>query len=342
MLVRELILPHNTTECHASTIIEMPSGDFLAAWFEGIREAARDTAIWIARRSPRGWEEPRVAIKMIYEAHWNPVLYLLPDKRIALYFKVGCSVACWKTYVMYSYDEGEHWSIPVELVAGDLSGGCGPVKNQPLLLRNGILIAPASTEQGNWMPFVDISFSSGEEWEKRVPVPLPTSVVQTQKNSRPVTLGLIQPALWESEPGEVHMLLRSNNGRIFRSDSHDSGLSWSVAYATELPNNNSGIDLKKMPDGRLILICNISDQNWGPRKQIALRYSDDNGTSWSEPFVLEAAREEMFSARHKSEFSYPTVIVTSEGKIAMTYTWHRENIRFVIGSFLDFTGSQHQ
>lgn len=40
---------------------------------------------------------------------------------------------------------------------------------------------------------------------------------------------------------------------IFRSDSIDYGATWSVARATSLPNNNSGIDLVSMQDGTLIL-----------------------------------------------------------------------------------------
>ncbi len=35
--------------------------------------------------------------------------------------------------------------------------------------------------------------------------------------------GVIQPTLWESSPGHIHMLLRSTRGAIFRSDSIDYG-----------------------------------------------------------------------------------------------------------------------
>lgn len=336
MLIREFILPDRVPECHASTVITLPGGRFLAAWFVGSRESAPDTAIAIAQRSLGGWELPRIAVKMMYEAHWNPVLYRLPDNRIALYFKVGASPASWKTFVMYSTDDGEHWSTPAELVPGDNSGGRGPVKNQPLLLQNGMLLAPGSTEQGVWLPRVDISFSGGSEWERCVPIPPPAP---DHMQGTPKPPGLIQPALWESVPGHVHMLLRSNNGRIFRSDSSDSGLSWCEAYPTELPNNNSGIDLKKLPDGRLVLACNVSSRNWGTRREIVLRLSDDNGRSWSAPLLLESTPEEKISERHNSEFSYPTVIADSDGKLAITYTWHRENIRFICGTIQEISES---
>lgn len=82
--------------------------------------------------------------------------------------------------------------------------------------------------------------------------------------------GVIQPTLWESSPGHIHMLLRSTRGAIFRSDSIDYGATWSVARATFLPNNNSGIDLVSMQDGTLILALNPVNGNWGKRYPLSL------------------------------------------------------------------------
>ena len=52
------------------------------------------------------------------------------------------------------------------------------------------------------------------------------------------------------------MLVRSSNARIYRSDSKDYGKSWCPLYPTDMPNNNSGIDLIKLPDGALVLAYN--------------------------------------------------------------------------------------
>ncbi|MDI5568765.1 exo-alpha-sialidase, partial [Salmonella enterica subsp. enterica serovar Kentucky] len=43
---------------------------------------------------------------------------------------------------------------------------------------------------------------------------------------------------------------------IIKVNSIDYGATWSVARATSLPNNNSGIDLVSMQDGTLILALN--------------------------------------------------------------------------------------
>ncbi|MDF2724905.1 MAG: hypothetical protein K0Q59_4580, partial [Paenibacillus sp.] len=62
--------------CHASTLVVLPDGDILAAYFAGTKEKDSDCAIWSSRRSAKGgWAAP---VKLADEegvAHWNPVLF---------------------------------------------------------------------------------------------------------------------------------------------------------------------------------------------------------------------------------------------------------------------------
>lgn len=64
---RQVILPENATEpfqCHASTLVRLPCGTLVAAWFAGFREGSEDTAIWLSRYEHNIWTTPqRVAAR---------------------------------------------------------------------------------------------------------------------------------------------------------------------------------------------------------------------------------------------------------------------------------------
>ena len=91
---------------------------------------------------------------------------------------------------------------------------------------------------------------------------------------------------------------------------------------TALPNNNSGLDLARLPDGTLALACNPVSQDWGRRTPLSLMLSLDNGETWPRRLDLETG---------EGEFSYPSVVPTAVG-MAVTYTWKRERIAFWHGS----------
>jgi predicted neuraminidase len=116
------------------------------------------------------------------------------------------------------------------------------------------------------------------------------------------------------------MLTRTPVGRIYRSDSEDGGESWCEAYATELPNNNSGIDLVKTPDGSLWLLSNPVEENWGERSPLTLQKSCDNGATWETVLVLEEEKKD-------SEFAYPA-IEYFDGALYVSYTWERLNVAY--------------
>ncbi|MBQ8640229.1 MAG: exo-alpha-sialidase [Lachnospiraceae bacterium] len=314
---------------HASTLLELSDGRILAAWFGGSWEGAPDVAVWTAILCDGVWSEPVIAADCRGVACWNPVLFRGEDGRIVLYYKVGARIPEWKTWYVESVDEGLHFTEPKELVEGDGSGGRGPVKNKPIRLKDRTILAPASVEGALWDAFVDISHDDGRTWKKSGLVPLRRVGYQDQALHVPYSrhacygLGIIQPTLWQDETGAVHMLCRSTSSRIFRSDSTDGGETWSLAYDCGMPNNNSGIDLAQMPDGRLVLACNPRENapnyHKGARTPLALFLSEDNGDSWKEIAVIEDG---------PGGFSYPSVICCKNGDICMTYTWKRMTIGF--------------
>lgn len=304
-------VPEGFVQCHASTVARLDNGEFVVAWFGGTEEKNDDVGIWMSTGKPGNWTQPVELEKLRDDPHWNPVLFNAPDGSVILYFKVGKEIPTWETWYTVSTDNAKTWSDAKELVPGD-RGGRGPVKNKSIVLSNGDWLAPASHEEGPWLAFVDRSTDNGKTWlaEDYVPMDMPEEEGK----------GAIQPTLWESDPGKVHMLLRTASGYIGRSDSDDNGKTWSEMYDTGLPNPNSGIDLVKLPGGELVLAYNPDDKNWGDRAPLTLAVSEDNGKTWPYKLDIETGVPD-------DEFSYPSII-SWDDTIAVVYTWQREKVAF--------------
>ncbi len=314
---------------HASTLLECRDGSILAAWFGGSWEKAPDTAIWTSVRRNGTWTEPRKTADARGIACWNPVLFEGADGRIILYYKVGAEIPEWKTFFTESFDGGESFGESRELVEGDVSGGRGPVKNKPIRLKDGTILAPASVEGVLWDAFADISKDDGRTWTRSELVPLRRVQCRGESLNVPYNKyhcygkGVIQPSLWQDREGAVHMLLRSTSSRIFRADSEDGGRTWGLAYDTGMPNNNSGLDLVCLPDDTIVLACNPRENApgyyKGGRTPLTLFYSTDNADHFHELAVIEDGA---------GSFAYPAIICGRNHELFMTYTKNRMTIGF--------------
>lgn len=302
-------------QCHASTICRLPDETLGAAWFGGSHEKSPDVAIWFSKKEKRGWSDPVKIADADNIPCWNPVLHS-DGSKLTLFYKVGSEIPKWQTMVKESYDSGITWSNEKELVEGDF-GGRGPVKNKCIMLHDKSILAPASTEENGWKCFTDKSNDNGVTWTRSQDVPVKEDSI---KNS-----GLIQPSIWQDKENKLHMLMRSSEGYIFRSDYDHGKECWGEAYKTELPNNNCGIDLAMLDDGRLVLLYNPVSGNWAARTPMAFAVSQDNGQTWSEPQILDYVPCD--TNKEYAEFSYPAVIAEGNN-VYITYTWKRETIAF--------------
>lgn len=295
--------------CHASTVLCLPDGDILVAWFAGTREGHDDVRIWYAKMHNKKWSEPKCLSTDIDLPHWNPVLFLRHDGTVRLFFKTGKKISHWITCFCDSADNGSTWTKAKVLVDGDTSGGRGPVKNKCLKTSSGLILAPASTEQKGWKCFIDVSEDDGATWTKTPHIVRP--------NKKPTGLvNMIQPTLWESADGVIHALMRSDKGFVYYSESKD-GIKWSKAEKTDISNNNSGLDCVRADDGNIYLVCNPIGENWGERSPLVLMRSEDNGKTFSVAEILEE--------RKGGEFSYPAIIA-EKNILHITYTYDRKNI----------------
>lgn len=298
--------------CHSATITETPTG-LVAAWFGGTREGHPDVCIWLSRNNKGMWSAPEKVADGIQNdtlryACYNPVLYQDPGGELLLFYKIGPRVAAWKGWMKRSLDNGKTWSAAEALPEGYL----GPVKNKPVLLKDGTLLCASSTEGSGWRVHFETTKDLGRTWTKVGPI-----------NDGKIAAA-IQPSVLFYKTGRLQILCRSKNRAILESWSNDNGKTWSTMAKTNLPNNNSGTDAVTLMDGRQLLVYNHvlppDTLAKGPRTPLNVSLSND-GKEWFASLVLEDSPI--------SQYSYPSVIQASDGMIHIVYTWRREKIKYV-------------
>jgi predicted neuraminidase len=300
-------------QCHASTIAETPKG-LVAAWFGGTAERNPDVGIWVSRYENKKWTTSvevanGVQNDTLRYPTWNPVLYQIPGGKLMLFYKVGPSPSTWWGMMTTSADNGITWEKPHSLPEGFI----GPVKDKPVLLKNGTLLCPSSTEGDGWHVHFEYTNDFGKTWEKSRPI-----------NDVKV-VSVIQPAILTYPDGSLQILCRSQSRAVIESRSHDNGITWSEMKPIELPNNNSGIDAVTLADGRQLIVYNHvlppDGQVKGARTPLNVAISND-GKTWYAALILEDSPI--------SQYSYPSVIQTSDGMVHFVYTWRRERIKHVV------------
>ena len=301
-------------ESHAATIAETPAG-LVAAWFGGTKERNPDVEIRVSRNVGGKWTKPIsvadgvVNAKLRYPT-WNPVLYQVPKGELLLFYKIGPSPATWKGWMKTSKDNGKTWSTAKALPEGFL----GPIKNKPVLLSNGVLLSPTSTEGDGWKIHFEASKDSGKTWTMIGPI------------NEGKTDAAIQPSILKYKNGKLQILARSKSRAIMQAWSTDNGKTWSALTPTALPNNNSGTDAVTLKDGRQLLVYNHvlppdSVKNGkGARTPLNLAYSF-NGKEWYAAAILEDSPI--------SQYSYPSIIQSNDGMVHVVYTWRRKKIKYV-------------
>ncbi len=298
--------------CHASTIEETSDG-LIAAWFGGKHEKNPDVGIWISRAVNEKWTAPvevadGVQHKNLRYPTWNPVLFNYGDE-VFLFYKDGPDPKSWWGEYKISRDNGITWSrairLPEEIA--------GPIKNKPVLLQNGDLLCPSSTEDNGWRIHMEITPDRGKTWER-------TEALNDGKKYR-----VIQPTILVHSDGKLQALCRSGNKKVITTWSADNGRTWTELEPIELTIPNSGIDAVTLKDGRFALIYNNVNpgESWGDRNILNLAVSDD-GINWKAGVLLENDPDK------DSEYSYPAIIQTEDGMIHITYTWNRKMIKHVV------------
>ena len=304
-------------QCHASTIVEVEPGKLAAAWFGGTRERNPDVCIYVAHFENGKWGKGvQVADGVQKEGErlptWNPVLFKAPeDGPLVLFYKVGPSPREWWGMYKTSTDGGKTWSDAVRLPDGVL----GPIKNKPVVLKDGAWLAPSSTEnRDGWQVQFERSDDGGKTWAIIGPV------------DKGPGLEAIQPSILFHKDGSLQALCRSRQGSVAQTWSKDGGKTWTALTASVLPNPNSGTDAVTLADGRQLIVYNHTGHRpheaKGNRYPINVAISDD-GLAWKTLMTLD-------TEPNKAGYAYPAVIQASDGQIHITYTWDRTRIKHVV------------
>jgi predicted neuraminidase len=298
---------------HASSITQLPNGNFLATWFGGTDEGNKDVCIWTAELKNNKWAPPVQVADGIIDTQtrypcWNPVLITTKTGRIILFYKVGPNPIDWWGEMKSSTDNGRTWSKAEKLPDGIL----GPIKNKPIQLANGDLLHPSSieTHDKKWLIHVEHSDSTGHHW--------------TKTNINCDTFKVIQPSILSYGGSKLQMVNRSAQNAIVETWSDDNGKTWSPLTKLNLKNPNSGIDGVTMKNGLQAMVYNptLKTNRWSDaRYDLRVAVSRD-GKNWTDVYTLEN--------QPKGEFSYPAIIEGKDGNLHITYTYNRVNVKYVV------------
>mmetsp|Transcript_14993 Transcript_14993/g.25388 ORF Transcript_14993/g.25388 Transcript_14993/m.25388 type:complete len:450 (+) Transcript_14993:226-1575(+) len=309
-----LMLPppgRSQVDAHASNIIELPSGVFLLAWFSG-SEGDDGVAIVVSRMEvgAKKWSEPIVVSAQEGRSAQNPILfhdkhatYLLHTSQAA-FLGQGTAEVRW----LQSTDGGITWTEPVTLFTEPGAF----VRNQMLLTSAGEWLLPmyyTPNGFGDFATHYSVMKSSADQGA-------------TWQEAKMTEMGdwLAQPTVTWLKDGTLFGLHRDRQAKyLYSTTSTDEGRTWSKAKATKLPNNNSGIQVTTTTAGQLVLVFN--NLQGGPRTPLSVALSEDGGVTW--PYVRD------LDVQSPGDFSYPSIIQGSDGLLHITYTYHRETIKYV-------------
>lgn len=360
LLYSELIFPLQSQHVHGSSLVELPNGDFLVAWFQGSGERTADDVRIMGSRLKKGtkaWGEPFELADTPYLPDCNPVLFMAGDKLFLVWIAVQAnrwehSILRVKTSAHFSGDGAPEWEWqdnillkPDDSFADEVAArlkelpdtGAGWAEYAPRYDR---MIIEASQDLSKrsigWMTRIKpliledgtILLPLYSDGFNLSLIARSTDGGQTWLPGLPlVGRGPIQPALLQRKDGTIVAFMRDSGDsptRVQQSESEDGGQSWSVARKTSVPNGAS-VDGVVLPDGRWVMLNNDIDDG---RYRLTLHISSNEGHSWQTGQVIELDKD------RAGRFSYPSLILGKDGKLYMTYSYHlsgdQKSIKFAV------------
>jgi len=334
-VVEREFLPTNTRSVHASSVV-IWQGHPVFSWFGGLHEGSGTVAIYIYNL--KGTGDMIVLGNKDDIPRWNPILMTAKDK-IFLFERAGRFCDCWQTF----FHDITHWdehTTQKEMVGSAQyipSGLNGPVKTAPYIINDRIVCGSSVETAFDWTSYMEYYW-------------LNTSYIHFDQRSNPlrskerkayidyagrtrISLGIIQPTIWEDNNGSLHALMRSSHGlkTLYYAFSPDGECdNWTPAVKTNIPNPNSAVDTVYY-NGQLYLAYNPDEMLRFPLTlaKVALDYVDDGEAQFVVEDAIDICEQVKEDDIMSHELSYPYMI-EDEGYIRLTYTYGRTRIEHCV------------
>jgi sialidase-1 len=308
----QLLFPvsaHNPRNSEAS-VVELNDGRLLLAWSEfyggGSDFSPAHIAAVTSRHGGRTWQgkyilQPNAAGMNVF----GPAFLRLRSGALALFYYHQESGADVREYVRHSFDDGQTWT-PERLITPDRVRQF-MINDRAIQLSTGRVLLPVS-----WTPFHADAASyralcwysddEGGTWRRgRTEIALPKR-------------GAMEPALVERRDGSLLMVIRTQLGRLWRSESFDGGETWAAARSMDVVGSESPAQVKRIPStGDLLMVWNHcfdpARSHFG-RSPLTAAVSHNDGDTWEHLRDLEVDADRAFA--------YPSMLFRGD-EVLLTY-----------------------
>ena len=351
----ELLFPLEHWHNHASSIVELPSGDLLVCWYHGSGERQADDVVIQAARKPAGsehWNERFTIENVPGYPDANPTFFLDDRERLWLLWPTILAnewhTALMKYRISTDYDQdpptwsvsrvmhlkpGEQFLETVRAEQDRIERPDARAEEQDELREhlaaNERKAADKYYRRLGWMTRAHPT----QLPDGRILVPLYSDGFsislmaitddggRTWSTSEPlVGLGNIQPTIARRSDGTLVAYMRDNGPppkRMPVSTSDDEGATWSSVRDGQLPNPGSGAEVTELEDGTWAMVYNDTEEG---RHRLAIALSDDEGASWPVKRYIERDPDEA-PPEEKGEYGYPSIVQAEDGTIHVTYSY---------------------
>lgn len=200
-----------------------------------------------------------------------------------------------KTYTTTSSDKGKTWT-PMRLLQNQY---CGAVRSMVQAGDGSLVLTTTSLipKINRVVQYVYRSTDLGAAWK----------LVKTfdESEARGDHDGYLEGTMAALSADKVLLVLRTNKGSLYKSVSEDDGKTWSQPASMDIPASSSPATVLKLKSGRLVLLYDpycpsgtdsrdMRTSRYPGSKEPAswyrgeayVRWSDDEGASWSSPRLL--------------------------------------------------------